>query len=80
MVDRINTYTLTRPRLKRVLGWSFVVLGFVAVIAPIVPGAPLVFVGFELLGLRFLFTDRVKTFFSQKEPLTVEETVPGEAS
>lgn len=80
MVDRINTYTLTRPRLKRVLGWSFVVLGFVAVIAPIVPGAPLVFVGFELLGLRFLFTDKVKDFFSRKEPLTVIETVPGEVS
>jgi uncharacterized protein YqgC (DUF456 family) len=77
MVDRINTYTLNRPRLKKVLGWLFVVIGFVALVAPIIPGAPLVFVGFELLGLRFIFTDKLKNLFRKKSLVTVprSETV-----
>lgn len=65
MVDKLNTYTINRPRLKRVLGWSLVVLGFVAVIAPVIPGAPLVFVGFELLGWS-LVTDRIRDFFASR--------------
>ncbi len=82
MVDKLNTYTINRPRLKRVLGWSFVVLGFVAVIAPVVPGAPLVFVGFELLGWS-LVTDRVRDFFASRtasEPVAVSPDISPEVS
>ncbi|HEU4677681.1 MAG TPA: PGPGW domain-containing protein [Candidatus Paceibacterota bacterium] len=60
MVDKLNRYTKDRPRLKKVVGWAFVVVGFVALALPIVPGAPLVFVGFEVLGIRFIFTERLR--------------------
>jgi uncharacterized protein YqgC (DUF456 family) len=73
MVDKLNTYTVNRPKMRKILGWSLVVLGFVAIVAPIIPGAPIVFVGLELLGLRFLFTDKVKSFFFRK---TVPEVAP----
>jgi len=57
-----------------------VVVGFIALIAPIVPGAPLVFVGFEILGLRFVFTDKIKLLVLRKNktlitPLITEEPV-----
>ena len=66
MVDKLKNYTNTRPRLRKIMGWSFVVVGFIALILPIIPGAPLVFIGFELLGLRFLFTDTLRKFFFKK--------------
>lgn len=59
MYERAKTFTLTRPRVKKALGWVFVVIGIVALVAPIIPGAPLVFIGFELLGFRFLFVDKL---------------------
>ena len=70
MLKRFNNYTISRPRLRKIMGWIFVVIGFVALVAPIIPGAPLVFIGFEILGLRFVFTDKVKRLFVRSEKTT----------
>ncbi len=59
MYERVKTYTYLRPRLKKGVGIFFVLVGFIALVAPIIPGAPLVFIGFELLGIRFLFIDKL---------------------
>jgi hypothetical protein len=63
MREKINNYTLTRPKTKKTIGWFLVVVGFIALVAPIIPGAPLIFFGLEILGLRLLLTDKVKRFF-----------------
>jgi hypothetical protein len=63
MYERFNNYSSDRPRLRKSAGWFLVVVGFVALIMPVVPGAPLVFVGLELLGLRIIFTDKIKNLF-----------------
>lgn len=59
MTERIKQFTLTRPRLKKVIGWFFVVVGFLALVTPLTPGAFLLVIGMELLGLRLAFFDRV---------------------
>jgi Putative transmembrane protein (PGPGW) len=59
MYARAKHFTLTRPRLKKTVGWVFIVVGVVALVAPVIPGAPLVFIGFELLGFRLLFVDKL---------------------
>lgn len=59
MYERAKTFTLSRPRLKKTVGWMFVAIGVVALVAPVIPGAPLVFIGFELLGFRLLFIDKL---------------------
>ena len=59
MYERVKTYTLLRPKLKKLLCVFFVLIGFVALVAPVIPGAPLVFIGLELLGFRCLFLDRL---------------------
>ena len=59
MYERAKTFTLTRPKVKKTVGWIFVVVGIAAVILPVVPGAPLMFVGFELIGFRLLFLDKL---------------------
>lgn len=59
MYERAKLFTLARPRLKKTVGYIFVVIGVVALVAPIIPGAPLVFIGFEILGFRLLFIDKL---------------------
>jgi uncharacterized protein YqgC (DUF456 family) len=75
MVDKLNRYTDGRPRLRKIIGWSLVVVGFIALIAPILPGAPIVFVGLELLGLRFILTDKMKNFL-RKEKAQILAPIP----
>ena len=74
MREKINNYTLTRPRTKKVIGWFLVVIGFLALIAPVVPGAPLFFLGLEVLGLRLILTDKVKRLFWKPKEATVAVT------
>ncbi len=66
MRARFHNYTLTRPRLKKAVAWFLVIFGFFALITPLTPGGLLFFVGLELLGLRFVFTDKIKQFFFRK--------------
>jgi len=67
MYEKAKNYTLLRPRLKKTLGIFFIILGVLAVIAPIIPGAPIVFIGLELLGLKLVFLDRIKSRFRRQE-------------
>jgi hypothetical protein len=59
MYERAKTFTLSHPRFKKVLGYTLVVVGVIALIAPIIPGAPIIFIGLELLGFRLLFLDKI---------------------
>jgi small-conductance mechanosensitive channel len=67
MVERFNNYTLTRPKLRKVFGWSLIVFGFIALITPLTPGGLLFFVGLELIGVRFAFTDKIKHLLKRKK-------------
>ena len=67
MRERFDTYTLTRPRLKKIMGWFLVVFGFLALVTPLTPGGLLFFVGLEILGLRIVFTEKVKRIFTRKQ-------------
>jgi uncharacterized protein YqgC (DUF456 family) len=59
MYQKAKQFTLARPRVKKSLGIFLVVVGIVALIAPILPGAPIIFIGLELLGFRLLFLDKI---------------------
>ena len=59
MFNKIKEFTLRHPRLKKVVGWVLVVLGFVALVTPLTPGGFLFFVGLEFVGLRVVFLDRL---------------------
>jgi uncharacterized protein YqgC (DUF456 family) len=64
MYQRFNTYTLTRPRLRKIVGWTLLVIGFVALVTPLTPGGLLFFVGLELLGFRYIFGKKWSRFFT----------------
>ena len=60
MYQKAKKYTLNSPRLKKVMGIFLLFIGFIALITPFTPGATiLLFVGFELLGLRFILLDKI---------------------
>ncbi|MFA5800132.1 MAG: PGPGW domain-containing protein [Candidatus Peribacteraceae bacterium] len=49
--------------LKRILGVLFLLLGIAALVTPLTPGAFLIFVGLELLGLGFLIPSGLRKFW-----------------
>ena len=59
MYGKAKKFTLERPRLKKTVGGIFVFVGFVALVTPLTPGAFLLIIGLELLGLRFIFLDKI---------------------
>lgn len=62
MYEKAKHFTLTRPRLKKVVGWLFLVLGFIALVTPLTPGAAvLIAVGCELAGFRLAILERFRT-------------------
>ncbi len=69
MYEKAKNYTSIRPRLKKTVGVLFILLGFLGLILPVVPGAILIFIGLEFLGLRFLFVDRLL----KRKPVSVPD-------
>ena len=67
MKERFNAYTLTRPRTRKTVGWFLVVIGFFALVTPLTPGGLLFFLGLEILGLRIIFTEKMKCFFMRQK-------------
>ena len=53
------------PKIKKTSGVILVLVGLIALLTPFTPGSWLIFVGFELLGLRFLLLDKIKTLFKK---------------
>ena len=75
MYERFHTYTKSKPRMRKIAGWTFVMFGFIALITPLTPGGLLFFVGLELLGLRFIGTEKLKRFLMKEKELPVLDTI-----
>lgn len=67
MVDKLRQYSIARPKTGRVIGWILVVFGFVMLVTPLTPGGSLFFVGLELLGLRIIGIEKIKSLFRKRE-------------
>jgi len=50
---------------KKTVGVVLVVVGFIGLITPFTPWGFLFFVGLEMLGIRFLLWDKIKTRFKK---------------
>lgn len=60
MYEKAKIFTRERPLLRKVVGGVLVLIGFVAFVTPLTPGAVLfLFIGSQFLGLRFMFLDRL---------------------
>ncbi len=60
MYEKAKNYTFNQPYLRRVIGVTLLLLGLLALITPLTPGALIMLVGgLELLGIRLLFLNRL---------------------
>lgn len=75
MREKFDTYTARRPRTRKIVGWFLVVFGFFALIIPLIPGGVLIFIGLEVLGLRLIFTEKLRGIFMCKKVAFAPETV-----
>ncbi len=58
-------YIHKRPALKKIAGFFLILIGFIALVTPLTPGAWLALVGLELLGVRVVFFDKFR-FWDKK--------------
>jgi len=53
-------------KVKKIAGITLVVIGVLSIITPFTPVGFLLILGLEILGVRFLFWDKVKSWFKKK--------------
>lgn len=52
--------------LKIVAGVALILIGFIALVTPLTPGAWLMFVGLELIGVRLAAWDKIKAWLQKQ--------------
>lgn len=77
MPDIIKKFTESYPRTKITIGVILVIVGLLALVTPLTPGSWLVFIGAELIGLRFLAWDNVRKTFSALPMMGGKISAPG---
>jgi uncharacterized protein YqgC (DUF456 family) len=60
--------------LKLVAGVLLIILGFLALVTPLTPGAWLIFVGMELIGIRLAAWDNLKAWIAKRRGLHTKDT------
>lgn len=66
LLEKTKEYTHTKPKTKKLFGIIAIIVGFIGVLLPIVPGLWLMFLGLEFLGIEILFFDKAIRFFKEK--------------
>jgi hypothetical protein len=66
MIENTKKFFESRPKIKKIIGIIFLIIGILALVTPLTPGSWLVFVGLELLGVNILFFDKFK-FWNKKD-------------
>lgn len=60
LLNIIKEYIRNRPKIKKIVGVILILVGLAAFFTPLTPGSWLAIIGFELLGMRILFFDKLK--------------------
>jgi uncharacterized protein YqgC (DUF456 family) len=60
--------------LKYVAGIVLILIGFIALVTPLTPGAWLMFVGLELIGVRLTLWDKIKDWFNARRGIHKNNT------
>ena len=71
-------YTAKMHILKRIGGVLLIIIGFIALVTPFTPGAWLMFVGLELIGVRLVIWDKIKARLNTWRGVQSKNTPPGE--
>ena len=61
----VKEYSHSKPKTKKLIGSVIIVLGIIAMILPVVPGAWIVIIGLEIFGVKLIFLDRIKAWMKK---------------
>ncbi len=64
-MQQLKEYIHNNPKIKKVVGVILILIGLAALVTPLTPGSWLALIGLELLGARFVFSDKLK-FWKRK--------------
>lgn len=70
---KIKEYIHNKPNIKKIIGITFIILGFLAFITPLTPGSWLFIIGLELLGLRIIFSTKIANLKSSMDVKVVKK-------
>lgn len=59
--------SVKNPLIKKTLGVILILLGILALVTPLTPGAWLIFIGLEVFGIRLVAWDRVKAWWQGRK-------------
>lgn len=65
---------------KKTVGIIFIVLGLLALLTPLTPGAWLAIIGLELIGVRLAFVDKIKEYLAVRRARQAKKTDVGNSS
>lgn len=68
-------YTWLVKTLKKIGGVLLILIGFIALVTPLTPGAWLMFVGLELIGVRLAAWDSLKAWIQKRRGIHTDNTV-----
>lgn len=69
MKEFFNNLWIRNTKIRKTVGVIFVIIGFLSIITPFTPVGFLLLVGLEILGIRFLFWDKLKNWFKNDKEL-----------
>ncbi len=70
----------TKDLIKKIIGLALIIIGVAAFFTPLTPGSWLAIIGLEMIGVRLLFFDKIKAWWSKKplsEAPNTQNTDPG---
>ena len=76
VMTSLTGYTAHMRILKQVGGVLLIIIGFIALVTPFTPGAWLMFVGLELIGVRLAAWDKIKARFNAWRSVHPKDTPP----
>ncbi len=62
MLKIVKEYIHNKPKIKKTVGVILILIGLVAFFTPLTPGSWIAIIGLELLGIRILFFDKLKSW------------------
>ncbi len=66
MKEYMKNLFFGNQKIKKISGVVLVVIGLAILLTPFTPGSWIIFIGLELLGLRFLLWDKINKLFIKK--------------
>ena len=66
MKEKIKKIWAGNPKIRKVIGVVLVVIGLISIITPLTPVGFLLVIGLEILGVRVLFWDKLKSWFKKE--------------